>query len=176
MPALALGAGRSGSLFLNSADGKFLFKTITKDDMATLRLILRDYTTYVCTQPSRLMKFVGLHRFRFAKTGETRYVVVAMNIFNIPRPLAEQGLAVTAKFDLKGRKPKKAPELRPLEPNRGVFKDNQVRHIRMYIITKTKTYAISCMLPLACQVFVSKCVPIVLISLLLCVLLLVFLF
>jgi hypothetical protein len=129
MPALALGAGRSGSLFLTSADGKYLFKTITKDDMATLRLILADYTEHVCTQPSRLMRFVGLHRFRFAKTGETRHLVVALNIFHVPRPLAEQGLDVSAKFDLKGRKPKKAPELRPTEPNRGVFKDNQVARV-----------------------------------------------
>ncbi len=129
MPALALGAGRSGSLFLNSADGRFLFKTITKDDMATLRVILSSYTEHVCTKASRLMRFVGLYRFRFSKTGETRHIVVAANIFHVPRPLAEQGLDISAKFDLKGRKPKKAPEMRPLEPNRGVFKDNQVSRV-----------------------------------------------
>ena len=37
-PSLTLGAGRSGSLFLHSADRRFLFKTITKDDLTTLMM------------------------------------------------------------------------------------------------------------------------------------------
>ncbi len=123
-PLPSLGAGRSGSLFLASSDDTMLFKTLSKDDVVTLMAVLKDYATHVCTRPSRLMKFFALHKIKFRSTGETRFLVVAPNIFHLP-----QNLVVEHKFDLKGRKPKKPPHRRMQDANKGVWKDNQLARV-----------------------------------------------
>jgi len=132
IPGLALGAGRSGSLFLNSADGRFIFKTINNADMTTLRAVLRDYVEHVCTKPSRLMKFVALHRVVFRETNSAHYLVVGLNMFYLP-----PGITIEHKYDLKGRRPKKPAEKRLQYANSGVWKDNQINRVFM---THPRTY------------------------------------
>lgn len=83
IPELTLGAGRSGQLFLTSADNRFLFKTVTEADLITLKAVLSDYAEYVCTRPSRLMKFLGLLRLSFNKGTQVQYIVIATNMFSL---------------------------------------------------------------------------------------------
>jgi hypothetical protein len=119
VPVMDIGAGRSGSLFLLSSDKRFLYKTIPKHEVETLLTILPDYVAHVCSNPSRLMKFVGLHRFRANST--TLYLLVAVNLF-----YNALGCEIQTKYDLKGRERKKDFDKISKEPNRGIYKDNQL--------------------------------------------------
>ena len=120
-------AGRSGSLFLFSRDRRFLFKTIPKHEVDTLKVIIHSYAAHIKQNPdSRLMRFYGLYRFRVAKR-KYIYIVVSNNIFYSPN-----NLRLGKKFDLKGRIIKtntcfwsKSP---PTAPAKGaIFKDNQLK-------------------------------------------------
>jgi hypothetical protein len=92
-------AGRSGSFFMMSADRQYIFKTIPKHEVDTLLSVLEDYARHVTSRPSRLMKFLALHRFTFAKpAAQTIYLVVASNMFFNPLCACE----FEQKFDLKG--------------------------------------------------------------------------
>jgi len=122
LPSMDLGAGRSGSRFVFSADRKFMFKTLPAHEVETLKDIARDYRRYIQTHPqSRIMRFLALHRFR--RGNEYLYVVIMNNI------LFSHGLKLGDMFDLKGRiiKPSSAKKLAgSSEKAGGMWKDNQL--------------------------------------------------
>lgn len=118
------GAGRSGSLFMFSADRRFLLKSIPLHEVQTLKAILSDYCAHLRDhRDSRLMRFVALHRFHCSATRTTFHIVVANNILHVPR-----GMKIHHKFDLKGRTPKRdLHDAKYREPAKGeIWKDNQL--------------------------------------------------
>jgi hypothetical protein len=57
--------GRSGSYFYYSHDGKFMVKTVSKDESDCMRAMLPDYYSYVLENPDTLlMRILGLLRPR----------------------------------------------------------------------------------------------------------------
>lgn len=126
LPAAATGAGRSGALFMRSKCQKFIFKTMSKADMATLHAVIDDYGEYITTNPSMLMRFFGVFRIINNKN-EKQYFCVGHNAFYTPPSLHNYKLV--AKYDLKGRTPKRDPENRLAEANDGVWKDLQLNRV-----------------------------------------------
>lgn len=123
-PIPAKGAGRSGSLFLLSADERFIFKTLPHSEVRTMKNILPHYQKYIANNPqSRLMRFLAMHRFQVRNN--YIYIVVSTNIFYSPK-----GLTVDIKYDLKGRTPKlstlRQPDKLKNPAKGGVWKDNQL--------------------------------------------------
>eukprot|EP00007_Cunea_sp_BSH-02190019_P003227 CAMPEP_0174239654 /NCGR_PEP_ID=MMETSP0417-20130205/15550_1 /TAXON_ID=242541 /ORGANISM="Mayorella sp, Strain BSH-02190019" /LENGTH=804 /DNA_ID=CAMNT_0015318615 /DNA_START=110 /DNA_END=2521 /DNA_ORIENTATION=+ len=123
VPAPAEGAGRSGSLFLKSANKRCMFKTIPPIEVKTLRAMLPRYHAHLMANPSsHLMRFFGLHRFHNRRTGTYVYLCVFTNA------LYQPGLPIRETYDLKGRPPKpgKLHRNRDVSPSDYVFKDNDL--------------------------------------------------
>lgn len=60
--------GKSGSFFYYSANGKFILKTITKEEFTVLQEILPKYYEYLKKQPNSLLcRFYGLHKITFKR-------------------------------------------------------------------------------------------------------------
>lgn len=102
--------GKSGSFFYLSSDGRFLVKTIRKDEHKLLRHILPSYFRHMTRSghsdnhvvpESMLTKIVGCHVVRSSKRSKTRtgahkvYFVVMTNAL-------ETDLDVHRRYDLKG--------------------------------------------------------------------------
>lgn len=129
MPRAQVGAGRSNSLFLKSADDRFILKTLPHHEVVSLRHMLRAYFHHLEENPSsRLLRFAGLHRFR--RGNQYLYVIIMTNIFYSPI-----NRHIDRKYDLKGRKIKPSSERRlkklkakGQEP-KGVIKDNQLDRV-----------------------------------------------
>ncbi len=59
-------AGKSGSFFYYSADGKFILKTIKKEEFTVLLEILPRYYAHLKKYPKTLLcRFYGLHKIVF---------------------------------------------------------------------------------------------------------------
>ena len=91
-------AGKSGSFFYYSADGKYTMKTVSREEFHFLKNILRNYYNHlVHNTNSLIIKFFGCHKLRFVK-GESRkntYFVIMSNIFNTIKE-------IHTRYDLKG--------------------------------------------------------------------------
>eukprot|EP01006_Ploeotia_vitrea_P065771 TRINITY_DN93791_c0_g1_i1.p1 TRINITY_DN93791_c0_g1~~TRINITY_DN93791_c0_g1_i1.p1 ORF type:complete len:392 (-),score=28.35 TRINITY_DN93791_c0_g1_i1:134-1279(-) len=122
-----LGAGRSGSLFLHSNDGRFLFKTIPHGETITLLELLPAFYDHYCKNPSSLIACpTGLYKARqkgIAKD-DILYVVVMANVAWNTAP--DDQFAELVVYDLKGRLPKKGKTLRHLNDTGRVLKDNDL--------------------------------------------------
>eukprot|EP00124_Ichthyophonus_hoferi_P000916 Ihof_evm1s40 gene=Ihof_evmTU1s40 len=114
------GAGRSGSLFLKSADGKFLMKTIPKDEVETFLEILPNYYRYLVDERETLiMKVLALQKYRGL---HTTYIIVFANVLYNPK------YSILSIYDLKGRaaKPGKALQNTAKIGTDYVFKDKDL--------------------------------------------------
>ena len=92
--------GRSGSLFYYTRDGKFILKTISKDEYKTLKRILPSYYNHLKKyKNSFLPKFFGCYKLIRKVKKEYNYVyfIIMVNIF-------ETKNAIHATFDIKGSK------------------------------------------------------------------------
>ena len=47
-----ISAGKSGSFFYYTSDGKFLIKTMTRSDFRFLKKILKNYYNYISKNPN----------------------------------------------------------------------------------------------------------------------------
>lgn len=79
--------GKSGSFFYYTADGKYMLKTIRYKEYKFLRVILKDYYSYIRTNPETLItRFFGLHKLlEKNEKGEIIgriYFVIMANVFN----------------------------------------------------------------------------------------------
>ena len=77
-------AGKSGSFFYYSNDGKFMLKTITKSEFHFLRKILKDYYQHLEKNAHTLItRFYGLHKLKFQKNKKYQriYFVIMGNVF-----------------------------------------------------------------------------------------------
>lgn len=131
IPECKTGAGRSGSLFMLSADKRFMLKTLPHHEVLTLKAIIRNYRRYIHYHPdSKIMRFLALHRFRNGK--HYQYLLITNNINYT------NGLSLEQRFDLKGRVIKPS-SFKKIEDRRhsadgliktqadGVVKDNELQ-------------------------------------------------
>lgn len=96
-------SGKSGSFFFYSVDGKYVLKTIRKDEFIFLRNILKEYHEHIKAKKNTLMpKFFSLNKIKFSNRRLKKelgfdqvYFVVMNNIFN-------KKSVVHERYDLKG--------------------------------------------------------------------------
>ena len=92
--------GKSGSLFYYTRDGKFIVKTIKKDEYKFIKQILPDYFHHLKTYPlSLLPKFLGCYVLtrKIKKKRDKIYFIVMINVFATSKH-------IHIRYDLKGSK------------------------------------------------------------------------
>ena len=92
--------GKSGSLFYYTRDGKFIVKTIKKDEYKLIKLILPEYFRHLKANPlSLLPKFLGCYVLtrKFKKKRTKIYFIVMLNVFATSKH-------IHIRYDLKGSK------------------------------------------------------------------------
>ena len=90
--------GRSGSLFYYTRDGKFIVKTIKRDEYKFIKQILPDYFRHLKTYPlSLLPKFLGCYVLtrKVKKKRDKIYFIVMINVFSTSKH-------IHIRYDLKG--------------------------------------------------------------------------
>ena len=90
--------GKSGSLFYYTRDGKFIVKTIKKDEYKLIKLILPEYFKHLKSNPlSLLPKFLGCYVLtrKFKKKRTKIYFIVMLNVFATSKH-------IHIRYDLKG--------------------------------------------------------------------------
>ena len=90
--------GRSGSLFYYTRDGKFIVKTIKRDEYKFIKQILPDYFRHLKANPlSLLPKFLGCYVLtrKIKKKREKIYFIVMINVFATSKH-------IHIRYDLKG--------------------------------------------------------------------------
>jgi len=107
-----ISSGKSGSFFYYSADGKYMLKTISKNEFHFLKSILKNYYQHMMDNPDTLMcRVFGMHKMKFNRKRRPLriYFVVMNNIF-------ETTCEIHERFDLKGSTYGRAPnhEGRPI--------------------------------------------------------------
>lgn len=93
-------AGKSGSFFYFTVDGKFTLKTIHKSEFNFLKILLPSYHKHLCENPNTLIiRFYGLHKIKYRMkndiTFKTVYFIIMSNVFHTRKEIHER-------FDLKG--------------------------------------------------------------------------
>ena len=92
--------GKSGSLFYYTRDGKFIVKTIKRDEYRFIKQILPDYFKHLKTYPlSLLPKFLGCYVLtrKVKKKRDKIYFIVMINVFATSKH-------IHIRYDLKGSK------------------------------------------------------------------------
>ena len=92
--------GKSGSLFYYTRDGKFIVKTIKKDEYKLIKLTLPEYFRHLKANPlSLLPKFLGCYVLtrKFKKKRTKIYFIVMLNVFATSKH-------IHIRYDLKGSK------------------------------------------------------------------------
>ena len=92
--------GKSGSLFYYTRDGKFIVKTIKKDEYKLIKLTLPEYFRHLKANPlSLLPKFLGCYVLtrKFRKKRTKIYFIVMLNVFATSKH-------IHIRYDLKGSK------------------------------------------------------------------------
>ena len=94
-------SGKSGSFFYYTIDGRFLLKTIRKDEFKAMKGMLKDYYDYLTEKnpQSMISRIFGLHKIIFYrkkhKMQKKIYFCIMNNIFNT-------SLQIDYRYDLKG--------------------------------------------------------------------------
>eukprot|EP01006_Ploeotia_vitrea_P026168 TRINITY_DN59136_c0_g1_i1.p1 TRINITY_DN59136_c0_g1~~TRINITY_DN59136_c0_g1_i1.p1 ORF type:complete len:784 (-),score=75.59 TRINITY_DN59136_c0_g1_i1:401-2752(-) len=95
--SLSAGAGRSGSLFLQSNNKKYILKTVSYKEMVTFLGLLKGYYYYLSKSPNTLIMHI-YDCFQFTWGLSSIYLIVFRNLLHSP------DLHTPAEaFDLKGR-------------------------------------------------------------------------
>lgn len=90
-------SGKSGALFYYSMDGKFMLKTIAKDEFHKLLDTLQPYHQHLLQNHNSLLtRYYGLHKIKYLDKGKTKeqYIIIMNNMFRKFSP--------DIKYDLKG--------------------------------------------------------------------------
>ena len=90
-------SGKSGSLFYYTEDGKYMLKTIHKDEFLKMREIIKPYHEHIVNwNNSVINRFYGLHKINYFENRKEReqYLVIMNNLFGI--------YEVDIRYDLKG--------------------------------------------------------------------------
>lgn len=71
------GSGKSGSFFFFSHDKRFIIKTITKSELDTLLVILKDYIEHFKKNPTSLIvKIIGVFTINRSGMGKVHIIVM----------------------------------------------------------------------------------------------------
>lgn len=110
------GAGRSGSLFLQSVDKKYMLKTIPYDELVNFLQVLESmYKHLLNNKHSYIMKVLGLFKVK------DLYVLVFTNC------IFHHNQGIERIYDLKGRKPKAGKQFQNTDKGADyVFKDKDL--------------------------------------------------
>lgn len=90
-------SGKSGSLFYYSMDGKFMLKTIARDEFYKLLGTLQPYHEHLSKHPKSLLtRYYGLHKVKYKQNGKNmeQYIIIMNNMFRKFTP--------NVRYDLKG--------------------------------------------------------------------------
>jgi 1-phosphatidylinositol-4-phosphate 5-kinase len=97
-----ISSGKSGSFFYYTSDGKFVLKTISRAEFKFIKIILRDYHSYLTMDnpESIISKIYGLHKIIFYRKKTTRshkkvYFAIMNNVFHTH-------MKIDKRYDLKG--------------------------------------------------------------------------
>ncbi len=124
--------GKGGAFFYYTADGRFMIKTVAREEKHLLKKILRDYYFHLKENPrSLIVRFYGLHGLRVKmnpvlfqggkyRHDEKIFFVVMGNLFNTP-------LEVHRRYDLKGSWVNRETIVGPEEDSSVALKDNNFR-------------------------------------------------
>jgi len=114
-------SGKSGEIFWRSSDGRFILKTVSEGEVATLLGMLPAYKTHLQEHPKSLLtRYLGA--YRLSSEGIEMLFLVMNNVFE-----GAPGLDVT--YDLKG-----TTEDRWVDPNsKGCLKDNNFAEVTMFV-------------------------------------------
>ena len=89
-----MSSGKSGSFFYYSPCGRFIMKTISREEFTFMRKLLKPYYCHLLRYPHTLLsRFLGLHKIRIGRS--EIYFIVMANCFNTYRE-------IHMRFDLKG--------------------------------------------------------------------------
>lgn len=124
-------SGKSGALFYYSMDGKFMLKTIAKDEFYKLLDTLQPFHEHLLAHPDSLMtRYYGLHKIRYKENGKSReqYIIIMNNMFRKFVP--------DIKYDLKGSTQGRSTEFKDGKRDSKIaLKDNDFteenRHVDM---------------------------------------------
>ena len=88
--------GKSGSFFYYSDDGKYMLKTLSKDEYMFFRRFIPDYYFHIYKNPHTLItRFFGFHKIIVCSGNKKLYFVVMGNLF-------KSNYEIDIKYDLKG--------------------------------------------------------------------------
>eukprot|EP00756_Hemistasia_phaeocysticola_P057214 Hpha_TRINITY_DN33842_c0_g1::TRINITY_DN33842_c0_g1_i1::g.27465::m.27465/K00889/PIP5K; 1-phosphatidylinositol-4-phosphate 5-kinase len=91
-------SGQSGSFFFVSNDGKYILKSLPREELDALRKILPSYALHLARHPDTLLtRFYGLYSLRMPDRGGVVTFVAMTNVFNLPH-----GRSIKQLYDLKG--------------------------------------------------------------------------
>ncbi|XP_072179098.1 phosphatidylinositol 5-phosphate 4-kinase type-2 alpha-like [Diadema setosum] len=88
-------AGKSGAKFLRSSDGKFVVKTISREEVELMHNILPQYHQYIVKKHGETLLPQYLGMYRLTVDGAETYMVIMRSIFGHTLPIHR-------KYDLKG--------------------------------------------------------------------------
>lgn len=88
-------AGKSGAKFLRSSEGKFVVKTISKEEVELMHNILPPYHQYIVEKHGETLLPQYLGMYRLTVDGAETYMVIMRSIFGHTLPIHR-------KYDLKG--------------------------------------------------------------------------
>ena len=90
--------GKSGSFFYFTRDSRYIIKTVTDQEVETMKKLAAPYYSHMRDNPDTLLpRFFGLYRVRMASEQKYISVIVMDNIF-----FSESKMKMTVKYDLKG--------------------------------------------------------------------------
>ncbi|KAK9868987.1 hypothetical protein WJX84_003964 [Apatococcus fuscideae] len=107
--------GKSGSVFFMSDDDRFLIKTVRKDEMHLLLLLIPQYYRHCKKHPDTLLtRFYGVHRVKPILGGTVRFVVMGNCL--------PTDVRLHRKYDLKGSTYGRTAGMKAQNPN-AILKD-----------------------------------------------------
>jgi 1-phosphatidylinositol-4-phosphate 5-kinase len=142
-------SGKSGALFYYSMNGKFMLKTIAKDEFHKLLDTLPAYHQHLLKYPESLMtRYYGLHKIRYLENNKTKeqYIIIMNNMFRHFSP--------DIKYDLKGSTQGRSTEFKDgkrdskialkdndfTEENRDVYLSNDDKKQLLDVVRKDARY------------------------------------
>ncbi|XP_057367020.1 phosphatidylinositol 5-phosphate 4-kinase type-2 alpha-like [Daphnia carinata] len=116
-PVISDSPGRSGAKFYNSSDGLFVIKTLTREEVEQMHLLLKEYHPYIVERHGKTLLPQYLGMYRLTVDGVENYLVVTRNVFSNRLPLHR-------KYDLKGSTVDREASEKEKEKELPTLKDN----------------------------------------------------
>eukprot|EP00906_Rhabdomonas_costata_P018304 RCo026723 len=122
------GAGRSGSLFLKSRDGRFLLKSVPENEFSTLQEIFPGYYNHLVQyENSLLTPIFGALVLNSLEGFDSYYVICSLNVVDFGPLSTLQSFSNISVYDLKGREPKPGHFMQVSDHEQhGVLKDKNL--------------------------------------------------